>query len=262
MMATRPVIDRLAGGAPSSAVYIGNSFFYYNNGVNSHVTKLLACAEPLRAWRSTMITISGSGLDWHDVDSYFRPNAIGRYSFDADNQVVFNAFERLFDVAIIMDSSQGPLHPALEPVFDAFCGHHAETLRRHGAEPIFFMSWAYKDRPEMTAALAEKYTQAGNRHGVMVAPAGLAFARAIAQRPDLDLYADDKRHPSLSGTYLASCVTFQCLFARTAEGLSWRAGLDAATAAFLQRVARETVEDYFAPSSGTEDAASARKPSR
>ena len=30
-----------------------------------------------------------SGLDWHDVESYFRPNAIGSYSFDEQNNVVF-----------------------------------------------------------------------------------------------------------------------------------------------------------------------------
>jgi len=236
----------LASGSPSSAVYIGNSFFYYNNGINSHITKLLAAAEPARPWRSTMITISGSGLDWHDVDSYFRPNAVGRYSFDPNNNVVFNDLNNLFDVAIIMDSSQGPLHPVLEPVFDEYVGRNVESLRRNGAEPVLFMSWAYKDKPDMTSPLAEKYTKAGNIHETLVVPAGLAFARSIAQRPSLDLYVDDKRHPSLAGTYLAACVTYQCLFGKSAEGLAWRAELDAETASFLQRAARETVEDYFA----------------
>jgi hypothetical protein len=243
---TKPEMKTLASGSPSSAVYIGNSFFYYNNGINSHITKLLAAAEPARPWRSTMITISGSGLDWHDVDSYFRPNAVGRYSFDPDNNVVFNDLKKLFDVAIIMDSSQGPLHPVLEPVFDEYAGRNVESIRRNGAEPMFFMSWAYKDKPDMTAPLAEKYTKAGNVHKALVVPAGLAFARSVAQRPDIDLYIDDKRHPSLGGTYLAACVTYQCLFGKSAEGLAWRAELDAETAAFLQRAARETVEDYFA----------------
>lgn len=263
-MPARPEIRRLQTAAPGSAVYIGNSFFYYNNGINSHLTKLLAAAEPTRPWRSTMITISGSGLDWHDIDAYFRPNAVGRYSFDQDNNVVFNNLKTLFDVAIVMDSSQGPLHPDLERVFDECIGRNAASLRRHGAEPVFFMSWAYKDRPDMTGPLAEKYTRAGNLHGALVIPAGLAFARSIAQQPSLDLYVDDKRHPSLAGTYLAACVTYHCLFGRSAEGLAWNAGLEPDTASFLQRIAAETVADYFAETGAASAAstASAATPSR
>ena len=58
-----------------------------------------------------------AGFDWHDVDSYFRPNAIGAYSFDANNNVNFNKIDRLFDVAIVMDCSQCPVNPQLAPVF-------------------------------------------------------------------------------------------------------------------------------------------------
>ncbi|MDB5946340.1 MAG: hypothetical protein JWQ33_1366 [Ramlibacter sp.] len=102
---------------PGSSVYIGNSFFYFNNGITSHMAGLLAAGMPGFKHRSTMITISGSGADWHDVESYFRPNAVGNYSFDAGNNVVFNKLDRLFDVAVMMDCSQCPLHPQLKGVF-------------------------------------------------------------------------------------------------------------------------------------------------
>jgi len=39
---------------PSSAIFIGNSFFYYNNGINNHLTQLIAAAAPARPWRSTL----------------------------------------------------------------------------------------------------------------------------------------------------------------------------------------------------------------
>jgi hypothetical protein len=32
-------------------------------------------------------------------------------------------------------------------------------VRKHGARPVYFMSWAYQDKPEMTAQLAEAYTR-------------------------------------------------------------------------------------------------------
>lgn len=230
---------------PGAAIYIGNSFFYYNNGIHGHVGRLQAAAG-LRPFRSVLVGIGGSGFDWHDVNSYFRPNALARYSFDQNNNVVMNPpRERLFDIAIMMDCSQCPIHPQLSPVFTDFARRHSETVRGHGAQPVFFMSWANKNRPEMTAQLAEAYTAAGNANNALVIPAGLAFARAMAERPALDLYTSDLRHPSLAGTYLAAATSFAALLGRSPEGNSYTAGLDAETAAFLQRVAWETVRAYF-----------------
>jgi hypothetical protein len=107
------------------------------------------------------------------------------------------------------------------------------------------MSWAYADKPEMTAQLAEAYTTAGNENNALVIPAGLAFARAIGKQPELNLYAPDKRHPSLAGTYLAACTVFAALTGRSPVGNAYLAGIDAPTAQFLQTVAWETVQDYY-----------------
>jgi hypothetical protein len=230
---------------PASAIFIGNSFFYYNNSLHNHLGRLLAAADPGYNLRITSVTISGSGADWHDVESYFRPNALGQYSFDADNNIVFNKFDRLFDLAIMMDCSQCPIHPQLQPAFYEFSRKHSDTVRRHGAKPVFFMSWAYADKPEMTAQLAQAYTKAANDNDAFVIPAGLAFARALQQRPGLVLHAADKRHPSMAGTYLAASTVYAALFKKSPEGLKYTAGLDEETAKFLQAVAWEAVQDYF-----------------
>ncbi len=232
---------------PASAIYIGNSFFYYNNSLHGHVGQLIGAGMPGFRHRASSVTISGSGFDWHDVNSYFRPNAIGGYSFAPGNKVVFNKLDRLFDVAIMMDCSQCPLHPQLKPVFTKYAKEHSDTVRKHGAKPVFFMSWAYKDAPEMTQQLADEYTRAANDNNVFVIPAGLAFGRSIAQKPELDLYVPDLRHPSLAGTYLAACTTYAALFKKSPVGLSYTAGLDPAIARHLQTVAWETVQDYFKP---------------
>jgi hypothetical protein len=107
------------------------------------------------------------------------------------------------------------------------------------------MSWAYADKPEMTQQLADAYTRAGNDNGALVIPAGLAFARSIRERPDLNLYVADKRHPSLAGTYLAAATTYAAIFGSSPEGNSYTAGLDAETARFLQTTAWLTVRDYL-----------------
>jgi hypothetical protein len=242
---TKPKVSDTGVANPASAIFIGNSFFYYNNGITGHFGALLRSADPPVKFRASMVTISGSGADWHDVESYFRPNAIGKYSFDANNNVVFNKIDRLFDLAILMDCSQCPVHRELKSVFTEFMKRHAETVRKHGAVPVFFMSWAYADRPEMTEALAEAYTQAGNDNGALVIPAGLAFARAVKQLSGVNLYAADKRHPSLAGTYLATATVYASLLKKSPVGLSYTAGLDAGAAKALQTIAWETVQDYL-----------------
>jgi hypothetical protein len=241
----RPKVLTLGIEQPASAIYIGNSFFYYNNGLHGHVTRLLAAADPQYKFRSTSVTISGAGFDWHDVNSYFRPNALGSYSFDAKNNIVFNKLDRLFDLAIMMDCSQCPVHPQLKKVFWEYAKKHSDTVRKHGTTPVFFMSWAYADMPEMTAQLAEQYTQAGNENNALVIPAGLAFAHAVKKRPELNLYANDKRHPSLAGTYLAAATVYGSVFKKSPIGLQYTAGIEIENAKFLQTIAWETVQDYF-----------------
>ena len=144
-----------------------------------------------------------------------------------------------------MDCSQCPIHPQLKSTFHEYAKKHSDTIRKHDARPVFFMSWAYKDKPEMTAQLAEQYTIAGNANDALVIPAGLAFAKAVGRRPTLELYQPDKRHPSLAGTYLAASTTYAALYRKSPVGNKYLAGLDAATAQFLQGVAWETVQEYF-----------------
>ena len=245
--AVKPKITSLGDITPASALLIGNSFFYYNNSLHDHLRRLVVATQPPfpKGLRATSVTISGSGIDWHDVESYFRPNALGKYSFTAKNEVAFNKLDKLFDIAIVMDCSQCPIHPQLKAIFHEHAKKDAEIIRKHGAVPLFFMSWAYEDKPEMTAQLAAEYTNAGNANDVLVIPAGLAFAKALYKRPGINLYADDKRHPSLEGTFLAACTTYAALYKRSPEGLSYTAGLDPSLAKFLQQVAWEATTEYY-----------------
>ena len=233
-------------GPPRSLLYVGNSFMYYNNSLHGHVG-LLARASTQKdqaAHRAVSVTISGSGIDWHDMASYFRPNAMARYSFVGDNEVRFNPSGRPFDGVLMMDCSQCPVHPQLRSVFFEFAKKHSDTVRANGAQPMFLMTWAYADKPEMTQSLAAAYTEAGKQNNAKVVPAGLAFAQSIALKPDLNLYIADKRHPSLAGTYLAAAVVLASIYQVSPVGNSYTAGLDAATARHLQEVAWETVQGY------------------
>jgi hypothetical protein len=51
------------------------------NGMHGIFNSLAASADKAHKIRSTSITMSGSGLFWHNVDSYFNPEGVGSYSF-------------------------------------------------------------------------------------------------------------------------------------------------------------------------------------
>ncbi len=233
------------GLAPKAILWVGHSFFYYNNSMHNHFSQIVREGLPGQSVRSTSVTIGGAGLDWHDMESLLRPQGIGRYSFVGDNEIVFNKSGKQFDSVIMMDCSQCPVHPQLQPIFHEYAKKHSQTILRHGLRPILFMTWAYKDKPAMTLPLSDEYTKAGNENDALVIPAGLAFALSIAKKPELELYQADKRHPSLAGTYLAALTTFSALYGKSPEGIQYDAGLGKETARFLQQIAWESTQTYF-----------------
>mgnify|MGYP007115114626 CR=1 FL=1 len=73
-----------------------------------------------------------------------------------------------------------------------------------------------------------------------------AIAASIARRPDINLYAPDKRHPSLADTYLSACTVYATLYRKSPVGLPYTAGLPADVATALQTAAWDTVQEYLA----------------
>ena len=238
-----PPVDRAPDGPPKALLWVGNSFFYYNNSMHGHVAQLVAGGDKSVKHRGVSVTISGSGVDWHDMPSYLA-GGIGKYSFLPGNQIKFNPPGRQFDAVMFMDCSQCPIHPQLGPVFHEYAKKNADAIRAYGAHPVLFMSWAYKDKPEMTQQLAAEYVKAGKANGAKVVPAGLAFAKSIQKRPALDLYTADLRHPSLAGTYLGAATVYAALLGKSPVGNTYTAGLPADVAAHLQQVAWETVQEF------------------
>jgi hypothetical protein len=69
---------------------------------------------------------------------------------------------------------------------------------------------------------------------------GLAFARALQERPELALNVQDG-HPTVQGTYLAACVIYATIFAKTPFGIHYSlSGISQDERDFLQRIAAES----------------------
>lgn len=238
---------------PSSVLLAGNSFMYYNNGVVQWAQGLIDATPELKGKMSlSMVTIAYSGIDWHDMKSYFRPNAINSYTTlnDGSNKLLFRSAKGpVFDAVVMQDNSQGPTHPELRKFFAKYAKEHSDTIRSNGAVPLVMMTWGYADRPEMTRQLADATIKVANENKIMVVPVGLAFAEAKKGNPDIKLIIKDNRHPSVLGTYLEACVLYSTLTQRSPEGLKWYSvgelSVDPATALYLQKVAWTTTKNFF-----------------
>ena len=218
----------MAGEPPARVLFIGNSFTYYNNSLHRHYRQLILASgiHSEETSRARIMTISGGHLPEHE-----------------------GGFEHVlttddWDVVVLQGHSLGPIREGRAEPFRRAARKFAQLARKQGTRPVFFMTWAYTDRPEMTAELDKAYTDIGRELDAQVVPVGLAFATVTAERSDLPLRTDDARHPTLSGTYLAACTFFAALYGQSPEGLDYDAGLGKETADYLQQVAWETVQDY------------------
>lgn len=214
--------------APGHVLFIGNSFTYYNDGVDRHFANLAASSRPPLDVFVDSQTTPAQNLKGHFEDERTRQALAGHG----------------WDVVVLQGSSFEPVYPSTQEEFLTYADRLDSEVRRLGAKTVFFMTWAYRGEPEMTAALLNTYVGKANELGALVVPVGLAWERAQQQNPSMSLYSDSK-HSNLNGTYLAACVFYAALFGVSPEGLPYTGGLDAGAAAFLQRVAWETTQTFY-----------------
>ena len=140
-------------------------------------------------------------------------------------------------------------HRAVE--MDPYARALDRRIRARGARTMLFLTWAHRDgdrrnRPgdsfvAMQSRLVDGYAELAAELSATIAPVGLAWAEAWRRRPGLELWADDGRHPSRAGSYLAACVFYAVLTGRDPTMSAFTDGLEAADARFLQQVAADVL---------------------
>ena len=210
----------------------GNSYTHYNNNLNTRLRDLTRSLLPddAKGYSFRGITISSATLGWH------LPN------------LEFQNGLKHWDAVIFQGNSTEPISnkEAVRQAFAASATKMAEIAHDAGSRVVYFMTWAAQDKPEQTEELEKAYYDIAAKNGGYMAPVGLAFAKARAEYPEIELYFVDGKHPSLAGTYLAACVFFATLYDQSPVGGAIPIGSDmsADTAQALQTVAWETVKAF------------------
>jgi hypothetical protein len=214
--------------SPTRILFVGNSLTFWNDGLWIHLERLAGRADPPVALSTGQSVFPGAFFKslWDRPE----PRAAIRTG--------------RWDVVILQED----LPETRVEDFRAYAPRFVTEVRQAGGRPVLLMAWAYARLGWINLEeIARVHRQVGTELGVDVAPVGLAWDRVALRRPSLNLYAADREHPSLHGTYLATSVVYATTFGKDPSTLAYvPAGLRTDDAAFLRRVAWETVQDYRA----------------
>lgn len=237
---------------PSRLLLIGDYFLQANLGVDAHLKAMAITASPTISLETAILASTSDQRSYTLKLTWDAGSALARIRQDEPDVVVL--YE---DLAPMTDQQE----------FKESVGKFENEIRNTGAETVLFMPWEYdlKLKKVTIEEIARVYSDLANELGVKVAPVGLAWQRARQESPTPDLYYTDRMGPSIYGTYLAACVLYATILGEDPTGLPYRPAElfpDAAPivrdvirrwpkitddeAAFLQRIAWETVQEYQA----------------
>jgi len=239
--AAAPVVKQPQVDSPRRILFVGNSYLYYNDSLHNHVRRMAIAADPSieKALQYKSATIGAAPLAHHDVKGLLAPGRLG--------------MKQPYDVVILQGNSGDSLAEARQASYREKVREFSAEIAKTGAKTALYMTHAYvapnKDAsPDMIRKVEDMHVAAGNEVGALVIPVGLAFEEAYRQRPDIVLHKTyDGSHPDLIGTYLAACVVYASLYGKSPVGntYDYYGKVDKDTAAFLQRVAEQTVKRFF-----------------
>ena len=185
------------------------------------------------------VTISGSRSWHHNVDYMLNHKNIGA---DQPFQLV------------IFQGGSGEANSKLErKIFSNEVEKVVDKIHKSGAEAALYMIHAFVEphdqaHPTMIEDIKKMYIDAGIKNNALVIPVGIAFENAYKIKPNIKLHKSfDGSHPSMLGTYLASCVVFASITQKTPKGLHYNYfnKISDADKNFLQDIAHMTVESFF-----------------
>jgi hypothetical protein len=191
-------------------LFIGNSYTYYNN--LPEMVRVMAASRGIKV-DVGMATTGGWKLSdhWTNQDSDAH-RLLRDGKWDAvvlQEQSVLGSTKVVNNVARVGSDEQ----------FQRYAKLWQEEIKRAGAKPVFYVTWARKGAPEDQQALDRAYTRAAKDANGMAVLVGRAWKGAREHHPNIELFIADGSHPSAAGTYLAACTFFAALFDTSPVGL-------------------------------------------
>lgn len=231
----------LKNKSPERVLYIGNSYLYYNDSLHNHVRRMLEEIYPNEIDTSNYksVTISGSRSWHHNIGHPLNHKNIGA--------------DKPFQLVIFQGGSGETNTKSERKIFLNEVEKVVNKIHQSGAEAALYMIHAYVDphekaNPQMIEDIKKMYIDAGKKNNALVIPVGIAFENAYKMKPNIKLHKSfDGSHPSMLGTYLASCVVFASITQKSPKGIKYNYFNEVSDAdkIFLQNIAHISVESFF-----------------
>lgn len=214
---------------PGRLLFVGNSFTYYNGGLEHHVKQLADAANPPRRIECDRAAKGGATLRILHAQEWLQDKI----------------HKGGYDLVILQEDIPELTEHSVAPFFE-YARLFDQAIRAAGGKTVLFMAWPYERLNWVTLdQIAQAHRRIGKELGAPVAPVGVAFQRAIRERPELAMLGRDKEHESIHGTYLAANVIYATLFGESPKGITYcPTGISAEEAAFLQGIAWATVQEW------------------
>jgi len=208
-------------------LFVGNSHTYYNNGVDYHVQQLLNAVH-------------------HDWNAVIQNCTMGGYTLENhfnDQNTLATIANGDWDLVILQEQSSRPMNDP--DLFYTYATRLDSVITASGALTGFYMTWAWRNNPEMYVPIRDAYNYIGAYLDALVAPCGIAYHNSMATDSTIVLYDTDNYHPSLYGTYLVACVFLASIWNINPMDNPYQPDqISPAIAAYLQQVAWQTVSSY------------------
>jgi len=219
-----------------NVLFIGNSLTFFNK-----------MPEMVQAMADV------SGKDVFVDQSVFGGRAL-RHIVD-NSELITKINENVWDV-VILQSDDISAFPDMYSIEIATLTKFLELIRKNSpdAEILYQMIWGLKEGVNIIGEANYTYEQYFNKiytgtlyyantMEISVAPVGQSWFSSISKNPNIELFAADKAHPSLNGSYLAACTFYASIFKESVNSNSYHNELSPDMAIFFQEIASETVLD-------------------
>ena len=212
---------------PQKILFIGNSHTYYNQGLDFHLSKYAASILRPEKPMFEQIAFGGFTLEEH-LRSEATMNKIKHGDWDAivlQENTLRAANER---------------NAALTSI-QRFDDHKSLA----DAHRYLFMTWAYRDKPNMMAAIRQTYEASAAGSTMKIVPAGLAWELVKEDTEnEIELYDPDGIHPTLAGTFLTATLFYLAIYDKNPMDNPYTGGLKVETANYLKIKAMKMWEAY------------------
>jgi hypothetical protein len=219
-------VETPAVNIESKLLFVGNSFTFYNDGVDYHVQKLIQYDT----------SFEGVSFDIQKI-------AVSSYTLEGhynDPLTMAKIRSNNWNIVVLQEQSTRPINSP--DLFLQYATLLDTEIKKMNARTVLYMTWAPKATLTDIDQLAASYISVGQKLNVQVVPVGKVWDSFVSKYPSINIYYTDNKHPSLAGTFLIACTFYYSLYGRNPVLNTYvPVGLSSANAVSI----RKAVYDYM-----------------